>query len=1042
MNTLEKEQYHSDIVVSFTDLILKKNAMEEAFSLCQKNLTINTKNKTYTLQNAQELEIFCEEQNIFFMHSFSYEEIKVLFLDSTHSSILLEILFPHTSNKATCIFSLIENKIHSIYYNIEQVANKDNTLSPELEYNNTDNKFKLVTTALNQTGMTFWEYHPFYDKGTVNIISPTNQKQTYNNFTEILIRFLNIAPTSQKDLINLHESIIYGQTEVSTNVKIINNKGEEEWRKIRYTAINHNNNLVAIGTSENINELKQLEKRFSVATAQTGVSILNYDLETRVLSIENNPEFCFFTDTIFPNTPECFFEKNLIHPDDIEYFKRIFHRIARGDTLINAEIRFRNKHNNEFTWHQLVFSVALDNDGFPMSVIGTSINIDTQKKAEEHYIKELKLLEAEESTTLLSFIYSFNEHKITRLKSKFTTIRNSIVDLDTLSSQLIKFCPNKAHQELIQETLTINFLDQLLQSAKDEHKIFLTVETEQNESIWVQINIELMKNPTTFEVYAKIKIQDITKEYIYDTFFSLITDQHFDSIARINYKTGKYLHFESEEIKSTIPIEAFSGNFNNDVLFALEHFILEEDRENYKKAISIENIIERCNNEGFFDIFFRVKHNNTIRYKRSRVFLFDENTMTFCVGTADITAIQKIEEERTDMLRKSLMLAQQANKAKNSFLASMSHDIRTPMNAIIGMANLALEDKENQEQISESLTVIKSSSEHLLSLINDILEMSRLESGNITLSKEPFSIITECSNIANAFKGIVIQKQQEFIFEIQNIQDEHIIGDISCLKRILNNLLGNALKFTPKKGKIFFRVFQKDTRKKNQVFFRFEIQDTGMGISKELLPKIFEPFQREQNETIKNIEGTGLGLAIVKALVELQGGAINIESEQGKGTLFTLHISFEKSHHTEQTNKCSPIKITDINLANRNILLVEDHPVNTLVATKLLQKMGAKIISAPNGKCGFELFEQSQENEFDLIFMDIQMPVMNGYDATKAIRQSSHPNAKSIPIIAMTANAFTEDIHNSLNVGMNDHIAKPITAENIKNTLEKLGILQ
>ena len=465
-------------------------------------------------------------------------------------------------------------------------------------------------------------------------------------------------------------------------------------------------------------------------------------------------------------------------------------------------------------------------------------------------------------------------------------------------------------------------------------------------------------------------------------------------------------------------------------------------KESYTKAIQLDNIIKHCMNEGFYDIFYRIKRsNNSIRYKRSRFFMLDENTSTFCLGTADITEIHEIEKERNDMLRQSLLLAQQANKAKNAFLASMSHDIRTPMNAIIGMADLALEDRENQEQITESLSVIKSSSEHLLLLINDILEMSRLETGKLTLNKEPFSIVTECTNIANAFKGIVIQKQQEFVFQMENIRDEYIIGDTSCLKRILNNLLGNALKFTPKKGKIYFRLFQEDTSKENQVFFRFEVQDTGMGISKELLPKIFEPFQREQNEAIRNIEGTGLGLAIVKALIELQGGAINIESEQGKGTLFTIHISYNKAQKTETIDKPKQVKIADINLKNHKILLVEDHPVNTLIATKLLQKMGADVIPAQNGKIGLELFEKSQKDEFDFILMDIQMPVMNGYDATRNIRQSNHPNAKSIPIIAMTANAFTEDIHNSLNAGMNDHIAKPISTENIKNTLEKLGII-
>lgn len=202
----------------------------------------------------------------------------------------------------------------------------------------------------------------------------------------MLIRFLNISPSSHRDLISLHEVIIYGQTEISTIVKIINADGDEEWRKIRYSTIrNENNFLIAIGTSENINELKQLEKRFSVATSQTGVYIWNYDIETRTLSLENKPETNFFEQSVFNNVPDSLIEKNLLHPDDIEKYQEIFHRIERGDALISAEIRFRNHITGEYIWHQLVFSVALDDEGYPNSVIGTSINIHSQKIADQTY---------------------------------------------------------------------------------------------------------------------------------------------------------------------------------------------------------------------------------------------------------------------------------------------------------------------------------------------------------------------------------------------------------------------------------------------------------------------------------------------------------------------------------------------------------------------------------------------------------------------------------------------------------------------------------
>ena len=585
MENIKQEQYYIDIVTSFLKNFFQETTREEAFALCHVPLTISSCNGTNVLNNFEEFNFYCDQINVPTIDIYSIQNEKVVFSNTHYASIYLEINIPITNILIICFFTLVEGQVQSIHYSFSN-SNIDSFDFNSVKNSRTNIQYNdILVAALNQTGMLFWEYLPFYDQGTVDIINTSNQKQTFNNFTEMLIRFLNIAPCSQRDLINLHEAIIYGQAEVSTNVKIINMDGEEEWRKIKYTVIQTENNFpVAIGTSENINELKQLEKRFSVATAQTGVSIWNYDLETRTLSLENNPEYNFFSDTSFPNTPECFFEKKLIHPDDIENFRELFQKIGHGDSLITSEIRFKNKNTNEYTWHQIVFSVALDSEGYPSSVIGTSINIHTQKKAEEQYTKELKLLEAEDSTNILSFIYSFGEQKITRIKSKITTIDKSITHIDVLCSEIINLSPNPNHKKLVAETFNTNFFSELFFSAQNTYKIFVTLETNQNESIWAKITLELMKNPTTLEMYVKISVQDITKEYIYDTYFNTITDQHFDSISRINYKTGKYIHYESDEIKRILPNDALTDNYFNDVAYIIKNYVLEEEKRIIHKS--------------------------------------------------------------------------------------------------------------------------------------------------------------------------------------------------------------------------------------------------------------------------------------------------------------------------------------------------------------------------------------------------------------------------------------------------------------------------
>lgn len=1012
----------------------------KAQKFCDFPLNVTYQNITSEIKHAQEFELVFSSiladkslvnPNILSaQHIFKNDELQVSFL---------EILLDVTNISLSVHITSAHDKIRSLHFLFNEPTVLDSNLKnktiPESDYNK-------LAAALDHTGILFWEYHPFYDQGTINIIHKNQEEKIYNNFTEMLIRFLNISPSSHQDLISLHEAIIYGQSEVSATVKILNPDGDEEWRKIRYSTVSTDSDqLIAIGTSENINELKQLEKRFSVASAQTGVYIWNYDIESRTLTLENKPDTSFFQESVFINVPDSLIKSNILHPDDAEPFTDMFRRIERGEALISSEVRFLNPATKEYVWHQMVFSVALDNEGYPSSVIGTSVNIHDQKNAENLYKQELQLLETEHKATLLSLIYSVNDKKIVRIKSKLPSL-DQYQDMQSLRNALIKLCPNIEHKKLLLDTVNTEYFIGLSNRQPSEETFYLTVSTTPDETVWTAFNIILIKNPSTMEIFVKINLKNVTEDYIRRIFTEKLSKQKFDYVLRVNYISGKYTLFMSEETKRALIKIPFTGNFHHDTRLVSEYMISDDELDAYLDAISIRNIISRFKEQGDFDILFRTKRSNgTTRYKRSHLFDFDETTNTFCMGCIDVTDTHNQEQERNDMLRKSLQMAQSANKAKSSFLASMSHDIRTPMNAIIGMVNLAIEDQDNKQQVSESLNVIKSSSEHLLSLINDILEMNRIESGNATLNNEPFNILEECTTIANTFKGIVIAKDQNFQFEAGSINTKHVIGDITNFKRILTNILGNAVKFTPKHGKILFRIIEEANNNQNIALYKIEITDTGIGIAKDQLAKIFDPFCREQNNTVSNIEGTGLGLAIVKALVEMQGGAVNVESEKGKGTTFTLHISYEKAEKQEILQESKPVSIGDINLKGKHILLVEDHPVNILVASKLLGKMGAEIITAENGKIGLDKFLASKEHDIDFIFLDLQMPVMDGLACARAIRSSSHPAAKTVPIIAMTANAFAEDVHNSLNAGMNAHISKPITLENINNTLKKLTII-
>lgn len=900
-----------------------------------------------------------------------------------------------------------------------------------------------LKTILEHTNVFCWEYHPASDKGTMNFID--NNRQLYNNFTEILINFFKIAPDSKQDFIALHNALKQGTKDVSASIKVLDKNGEE-WKNIHYTLIPSENEEIAIGTSENISEIKELKDRFSLAISQTGLYVFYYDVANHTLKFTNTPQKNAFAKTSFNHVPESFLEDKIIYPLDYDKFKNIFQRIEiKKELLVKEELRFKDFTTNQYIWYQVNFITILDSEKNPKAVLGTAYNIQHQKHIEETYNHELKLFDiGENDTLLLNCIHSFSDDKIIDIKSKIDDLKESGISLAQLRSKIISHCPDPDEKKLLTNILDPQTIFNFSHNPRLLHDIYFTFKQNDQDSSIVALKIILLRNPNTMDMYAKIKIEDRTVDYIRRAYIDKLSDHKYDFVIRVNYNTGTYQHFFGNKLQEIMDKLPFSGNYYHDGYTFAKAFIIEEERQTYLDTTKLQNVLPRLRKEGEFSFVYRtINRDKKIRYNRTHFFMLDEETQTFCCGSVDITNSYKIEQENDTMLHKSLQIAQEAIKSKSTFLASLSHDIRTPMNAIIGMVNLALDEPDNQKQAIESLNIIKSSSENLLSLINNFLEINRLESGTVAQHTEPFHLKEICTDIASTFKGIVVQKNQNLEYENINIQNDHVLGDESNLRRILTNLLGNAVKFTPNRGTIFFRLYQKEDIDSQQIgLYKIEIEDTGIGIAKEDLETIFEPYKRENTDTIKHIEGTGLGLAIVKTLVEMQGGSISVESEKGKGTKFILRLEYKLADKETVQHIDTPVNFADINLKGKHILLVEDHPINRLVATKLLEKMGAAIIPAKNGKIALEKYMQSKEGDIDFIFMDVQMPVMNGFEATKAIRHSKKPSCKNIPIIAMTANAFNEDVQKCLNAGMNAHIAKPISLENISNTLKKLVIIK
>ena len=397
------------------------------------------------------------------------------------------------------------------------------------------------------------------------------------------------------------------------------------------------------------------------------------------------------------------------------------------------------------------------------------------------------------------------------------------------------------------------------------------------------------------------------------------------------------------------------------------------------------------------------------------------------------------DKKANEALLSAVHAAETANRAKSTFLSNMSHDIRTPMNAIIGFTTLAVSNIDQKEKVRDYLTKILASSNHLLSLINDVLDMSRIESGRIHLEESETNLSEVLHDLKTIVSGQIHAKQLELYMDAMDVTDEDVYCDRTRLNQVLLNLLSNAIKFTPAGGTVSVRLRQLPGTRAETANYEIRVKDTGIGMSPEFAVKVFEPFERERTSTVSKIQGTGLGMAITKNIVGMMGGTIEVKTEKEKGTEFILVLPMRIGEaQAQQPEKDELLPATSEDFRGKHILLVEDNELNREIAVEILREYGFTVDTAENGAIGVEKIATAAPSTYDLVLMDVQMPVMNGYEATRQIRALGDPIRANILILAMTANAFDDDRRDALAAGMNGFLSKPIIIEDLVHTLQKM----
>lgn len=557
---------------------------------------------------------------------------------------------------------------------------------------------------------------------------------------------------------------------------------------------------------------------------------------------------------------------------------------------------------------------------------------------------------------------------------------------------------------------------------------------------WVTITCFFMQNHSR-EHRVLIAIQDIheqkKKEWEQQSIYRFTVENEYEGIAIVDLKKGiADVKIAEARNFSSIPKKAEIKSTESRFL---ESFMCKEDQEKYRKEMCMPLILKRLDEgEEVVHFFFKGGMKQEFRHKELTIRYFDEEKRKLFVCVRDIEQQIQTEKKSKEALQEAFEAAKRANEAKSEFLTKMSHDIRTPMNAIVGMTAIAEKNMDDKAKVQDCISKIKIANKHLLHLINEVLDMSRIESGKLSLSLEEFDLLELVDSVAAMIQPRAERKQQDFLVKIEKVRHSKVIGDYLGLQKVFNNILSNAVKYTQNEGKIQMKVEEVWSIHKAYGHYRFTFEDNGYGMSEEFQKKLFLPFERSDDPRVEGIEGTGLGMPIAYNIIQLMHGEIQVKSKLNEGSTFIINLYLQRQKRKEQTAEESQEAQQEIvAFPGYRVLLVEDNELNIEIAKEILKMFELEVQVAQNGEEAVERYREQEPGYFDMVFMDIQMPVMDGYSAARAIRDSRKEDAAVIPIVAMTANAFMEDVQKAIRAGMNDHIAKPIDIELLKSVLRK-----
>jgi PAS domain S-box-containing protein len=787
---------------------------------------------------------------------------------------------------------------------------------------------------------------------------------------------------------------------------------------------------------------KDLEgSRARLQTAVRGASIATweYDVQNHTLYSSDKELSRYGLPNIVKGIPGSL--HYLLDEDSCKKADKLFEDINEGKSdNYTTEFAFKISVFGKPHFEKHTYTIVEREDGKPIKAYGVSQDITNDRLAENSYQQSVNHVISANPDAQWCYRLNITDNTIEEIYAEpferrfFAKAKNT----DDFFRIQIKSAYSQSQQQSLANVFTRKHLMEAFAGGNIQFSVDYSL-LKKNEVCWNQVFFYLTQNPKTGSLEAITYAIDNTESHKKLDILNNLSQDNFDFTVLID-TIGRSFELETIGVNDKIvPEKRHYENYEADMPKLIKTCLGEVQDENLMKSLAIDNLEKELENQQRFSFSCSVLSSDGKAKRKTLRFAFiDENRRFILMSVLDVTESFLKEQDAMNKLNSAYEEAKKANQAKTVFLSNISHDMRTPLNGVIGYTDIALESHD-PEVLRDYLKKISDSGNMLLQLINDTLDLSKIETGKFTLHPAPVSCGEVLKSIVTTVKPNIDAKHQHFIIDNEKAVMADIFVDRARVEEIFINLLSNAIKFTPEGGTIVFGV-ECEKLEVGTVHDKLTVSDNGCGISKEFIEKhLYEPFMQERTSVNQYVSGTGLGLSIVKRLVNLMGGTIEVSSELGKGTTFVVHLAFKRIDDYHKDQKAEE---DSLNLSGKHILLVEDNPINLDIAKTLLEMKKIIVDTAADGSEAVQKFEASTPDFYDAILMDIRMPKMNGIEAAKAIRKFERPDSAKVPIIAMTANAYEEDKEETKKAGMNDHLSKPIDSHAMYMSIARLTALK